>query len=107
MIGNKSPWRPRPPPHDALLHAWLEQRPHRLSTANGGVEQTLGSPPEGLKEPVDAVAGRGDALDPGTPTEGSLNILDGGEPRLLLGEPPSATWDPLGDARLGAPMLYA
>jgi len=75
------------PVDDALLHVWLEQRPHRLGAANSRVEELLGSPPKRLEESVEAVAGRWDSLHARAPTQGSGDVVDSGEPWSLLHEP--------------------
>src|ERR1700730_18091005 len=54
---------------DALLHAWLEQRPDRLGAADGRVEELLRAPPERLEESVRAVAGCRDSLDTRAPAQ--------------------------------------
>src|SRR5256885_6239504 len=38
------------PLDDPLLDARIEERPHRLGAADGGIQQPLGAPPEGLEE---------------------------------------------------------
>src|SRR5215204_3654361 len=66
-------------PDDALLDRGLEQRPHRLRGADGGVEERFGAGPESLEEAVGAVGGSGDVLDPGPAAESPLDLRGRGK----------------------------
>ncbi len=71
------------PLDDPLLDARCQQRPHRLRRADLRIEQGLGPAPEGLEEPVDAVAGRRNRLDPGLSAERVGDRVQRGKPRAF------------------------